>query len=58
MVDQAAGVSPSTVSRIPNGTAKVSPDKQRAVDEAIARLGFRPTRWRAGWPAGAWPRGT
>jgi LacI family transcriptional regulator len=42
MVAAAAGVSPSTVSRILNGTAKVSADKKAAVDEAIARLGFRP----------------
>ncbi len=42
MVAEAAGVSPSTVSRILNGTAKVSADKQQAVDQAIARLGFQP----------------
>jgi LacI family transcriptional regulator len=42
MVADAAGVSSSTVSRILNGTAKVSPDKQKAVDAAIATLGFMP----------------
>src|SRR5689334_20046998 len=42
MVAAAAQVSPSTVSRILNGTAKVSADKKEAVDKAIARLGFRP----------------
>jgi LacI family transcriptional regulator len=42
MVAQAAGVSPSTVSRILNGTAVVSPDKRAAVDQAIQRLGFVP----------------
>jgi len=42
MVAQAAGVSPSTVSRILNGTAAVADDKRQAVDEAIARLGFVP----------------
>lgn len=42
MVAVAAGVSPSTVSRILNGTAVVSDDKRLAVDEAIARLGFVP----------------
>ncbi len=42
MVAAAAGVSPSTVSRILNGTARVSDDKRAAVDAAIARLGFRP----------------
>lgn len=41
-VAEAAGVSPSTVSRILNGTASVSPAKQASVDEAIKRLGFRP----------------
>jgi LacI family transcriptional regulator len=42
MVAQAAGVSPSTVSRILNGTAAVATEKRQAVDEAIARLGFVP----------------
>ena len=42
MVAQAAGVSPSTVSRILNGTAVVSGDKKQAVDDAIAQLGFVP----------------
>jgi LacI family transcriptional regulator len=42
MVAQAAGVSPSTVSRILNGTASVSAAKRQAVDSAIQRLGFRP----------------
>lgn len=41
-VAQEAGVSPSTVSRILNGTAVVSGDKRAAVDAAIARLGFVP----------------
>lgn len=42
MVAELAGVSSSTVSRILNGSAKVSPAKQQAVDAAIARLGFMP----------------
>ena len=42
MVAKAAGVSASTVSRILNGTAVVSPEKKQAVDEAIASLGFVP----------------
>lgn len=42
MVAQEAGVSPSTVSRILNGTATVSAEKQAAVDAAIKKLGFRP----------------
>ena len=42
MVALASGVSPSTVSRILNGTAVVAEDKRLAVSEAIARLGFVP----------------
>lgn len=42
MVALAAGVSPSTVSRILNGTAVVNDLKKKAVDDAIARLGFVP----------------
>jgi LacI family transcriptional regulator len=42
MVAERAGVSPSTVSRILNGTAVVSDDKRAAVDRAIAKLGFVP----------------
>lgn len=42
MVAAACGVSPSTVSRILNGTAVVSPEKREAVDRAIASLGFIP----------------
>ncbi len=42
MVAEACGVSPSTVSRILNGTAVVSPEKRAAVDRAIAELGFVP----------------
>lgn len=37
-----AGVSVSTVSRILNGTAVVAEEKRKAVDEAIAALGFVP----------------
>jgi LacI family transcriptional regulator len=42
MVAERAGVSPSTVSRILNGTAVVSAEKRAAVDEAVAKLGFVP----------------
>jgi LacI family transcriptional regulator len=42
MVAAHAGVSPSTVSRILNGTAEVSEEKRSAVDQAIAELGFVP----------------
>ena len=41
-VAQLAGVSASTVSRILNGTAVVSEAKKKAVDDAIAKLGFVP----------------
>ncbi|MBM3390009.1 MAG: LacI family transcriptional regulator [Betaproteobacteria bacterium] len=42
MVAEVAGVSPSTVSRILNGTARVSPDKTAAVLSAIDSLEFSP----------------
>lgn len=42
MVARQAGVSPSTVSRILNGTAKVSEAKRISVERAIESLGFRP----------------
>ena len=42
MVASACNVSPSTVSRILNGTAVVSPKKREAVDRAISALGFVP----------------
>jgi LacI family transcriptional regulator len=42
MVATEAGVSPSTVSRILNGTARVREAKVRAVEAAIAKLHFMP----------------
>jgi LacI family transcriptional regulator len=42
MVADAAGVSPSTVSRILNGTARVRESKVRAVNAAISQLQFVP----------------
>ncbi len=42
MVAREAGVSPSTISRILNGTAVVSDAKKQAVDAAIAKLDFVP----------------
>jgi len=42
LVAKEAGVSPATVSRILNGTAVVSPARKKAVDDAIAKLGFVP----------------
>jgi LacI family transcriptional regulator len=41
-VARAAEVSPSTVSRILNGTATVNEAKRRRVEEVIARLGYSP----------------
>jgi LacI family transcriptional regulator len=42
MVAQKAGVSPSTVSRILNGTAQVSAEKKALVNAVIEEMGFRP----------------
>lgn len=42
LIAREAGVSPSTVSRILNGTAKVSDDKRQAVEDTIARFNFQP----------------
>ncbi len=52
MVAQAAGVSASTVSRILNGTAIVSPEKRQSIDEAITRLGFVPNPMARGLAGG------
>ena len=52
MVAAAAGVSPSTVSRILNGTAVVSALKKKAVDDAIAELGFVPNPMARGLAGG------
>lgn len=41
-VAKLAGVSRATVSRVLNGTAKVSPEVRRRVDEAVAALGYEP----------------
>lgn len=41
-VKNLAGVSISTVSRVINGTKKVSPDKVIAVNKAIEKLGYKP----------------
>ncbi|HEV7915202.1 MAG TPA: LacI family DNA-binding transcriptional regulator, partial [Albitalea sp.] len=42
MVAETAGVSPSTVSRILTGNARVSDDKRKSVEAAIARLNYQP----------------
>jgi len=41
-VAREAGVSPSTVSRILNGTANVTPEKRARVESVITRLNYRP----------------
>lgn len=41
-IARAAGVSPSTVSRILNGTVRVSSAKRQAVEQAIAQFRYRP----------------
>lgn len=41
-VAKAAKVSPATVSRVLNGTAKVSPEKENAVRKAVAKYKFTP----------------
>src|SRR5688572_1723532 len=40
----AAGVSRATVSRVVNGSNRVTPDTRRAVEKAIQRLGYVPNR--------------
>ena len=41
-VARAAKVSPATVSRVLNGTARVKPDKAQQVRRVVAELGYRP----------------
>jgi len=41
-VARVAGVSAATVSRLLNGTAKVSDDKREAIEKAIKRLNYKP----------------
>jgi LacI family transcriptional regulator len=41
-VSEYAGVSKATVSRVINGTSRVSPDKKSKVEQAIEVLGYRP----------------
>ena len=43
-VADAAGVSPATVSRFLNGTAKVAEDKRRAIERIIEELNYKPNR--------------
>jgi LacI family transcriptional regulator len=46
-----AGVSPMTVSRVINGSDRVSPDTRRRVERAIAELGYIPSRLARGLSA-------
>ena len=41
-VARLAGVSTATVSRALNGTGQIAPATQRAIDDAVAQLGYRP----------------
>ncbi|WP_020654456.1 LacI family DNA-binding transcriptional regulator [Massilia niastensis] len=43
-VASAAGVSPATVSRFLNGTAKVSDDKRKTIERVIDELQYKPNR--------------
>jgi len=52
MVAKEAGVSPSTVSRILNGTAVVSDVKKKSVQDAVAKLGFVPNPMARGLAGG------
>lgn len=51
-VARVAGVSPSTVSRILNGTAKVSDEKRAAVQAAIEQMNFAPNQMAQGLKKG------
>ncbi len=51
-VARVAGVSPSTVSRILNGTAKVSDEKRAAVQAAITKMNFAPNQMAQGLKKG------
>jgi LacI family transcriptional regulator len=43
-VARSAGVSPMTVSRVINGSRRVSPETRRRVEQAITELGYVPSR--------------
>jgi LacI family transcriptional regulator len=53
-VGAAAGVSPSTVSRVLNGTAKVDPTLADRVHEVVRELGYRPNLAAQGLARGEW----
>ena len=42
LIAKSAGVSRATVSRVMNGSAKVSPEREKAVKKAIAKYNFTP----------------
>ncbi|MEJ3651498.1 LacI family DNA-binding transcriptional regulator [Actinomycetes bacterium KLBMP 9759] len=53
-VGAAAGVSPATVSRVLNGTAKVDPALADRVNSAVRELGYRPNAAAQGLARGEW----
>src|SRR5438067_9352651 len=50
-VARQAGVSPMTVSRVINGSARVSPEARGRVEQAISDLGYVPSRLARGLSA-------
>ena len=52
-VAREAGVSPSTVSRILTGSARVRSDKEIQVRQAIEKLGYRPNTFARGLVTGS-----
>ncbi|MFC0624523.1 LacI family DNA-binding transcriptional regulator [Kribbella deserti] len=53
-VGAAAGVSPATVSRVLNGTARVEESLALRVQQAVAELGYRPNAAAQGLARGQW----
>ncbi|WP_328988778.1 LacI family transcriptional regulator [Kribbella sp. NBC_01245] len=53
-VGAAAGVSPATVSRVLNGTARVDSSLALRVQQAVAELGYRPNAAAQGLARGQW----
>lgn len=54
-VARRAGVSVTTVSRVLNNSALVSPDTRDVVMKAVTQLGYRPNANAGRWPQSAIP---